>query len=270
MARILIGGVFVAAFSTVLVLPASADERKFAYSQEAKTLASGSFEFEQWATVAARKDSGTFREWHFREEFEYGVTDRFTAAAYLNWEAKTIHDVPGLAEEKDAKFAGISLEGKYKFTDASADPLGTLLYAEFSAEQDEYEIELKGVASKSWGNWTFAYNFIVETDWVGQLDPVTGRRAWEHAILMENTAGVSYGLLPILAVGIEGMARTPFDNNLDRGQTAYFVGPNVHVAAGPLWGTLTFLRQVDPQGHNRLNLDGFEKYEIRLIVGISF
>ena len=270
MARTLIGGVFVAAFSTVLALPLSADERKFTYSNEAKTLPSGSFEIEQWATLAARKDSGTFREWHFREEFEYGVTDRFNAAAYLNWEAKTIHDVPGLAEEKDARFAGISLEGKYKLTDAAADPLGTLLYAEFSFEQDELEIELKGVASKSWGNWTFAYNLILETDWLGQLDPATGRRAWQHEIVVENTAGVSYSFLPVLAAGVEALARTPWDNHLDREQTAWFVGPNVHVAAGPLWGTLTFLRQVDPHGHNRLNLDAYEKYEVRLIVGINF
>lgn len=269
MVRVL-NGVVVAGCMMVLALPASADERKFTYSNEAKTLPAGSFEFEQWASLAARKESGTFRVWHFREEFEYGVTDRFNAAAYLNWEAKAIHDVPGLAEEKDARFAGISLEGKYKLTDASADPLGTLLYAEFSAEQGEYEIELKGVASKSWGDWTFAYNFIFETEWAGDIDPATGRRAWQHASVVENTAGVSYSFLPMLAVGIEALARTPWDDNFDRAQTAYFVGPNLHVAAGPLWGTLTFLRQVDPHGHNRLDLAGFEKYEVRLIVGINF
>ena len=269
MTRVLTGVVSAGCWM-VLALPASADERKFTYSNEAKTLPAGSFEFEQWATLAARKDSGTYREWHFREEFEYGLSDRFTAAAYLNWEAKTIHDVPGFAEEKDARFAGVSFEGKYKFTDPSADLLGTLLYAEVSAEQDEYEIELKSVLSKSWGNWTFVYNLVAEVEWTGDLDPATGRRAWEHEVLIENTAGVSCSLLPVLAVGIEGLARTPFDDSHDRGQTVYFAGPNVHAAIGPVWGTLTFLRQVDPHGHNRLDLDGFEKYEIRLIVGISF
>jgi len=251
-------------------LTASADERMFTYSNEAKTLPAGSVELEQWVTLAARKESGEFRKWKMREELEYGFTDRFTGAAYLNWELETVHDVPGLADEREATFAGASLEGKYKFTDPSADLIGTLLYVELSAESDEYELELKGVASKAWGPWTLAYNFIVEAEWVGSRD-LNNIKRWDHEFTIENTAGISYSFLPALAVGLEAMARTPFDDNFeDRGQTAFFAGPNVHVSAGPLWATLTVIRQVDPQGHNDLNLDDFTKFEIRLMVGVSF
>jgi len=252
-------------------LPASADERKFTYSNEAKTLPASTFELEQWVTVQARREEGTYRVWKFREELEYGFSDRFTGAAYLNWEAKTIDDVPGESDLHDATFAGISLEGKYKFTDPSADPVGLLLYAEVTAEHDEYELELKAVASKSWGSWTFAGNFILEVEWAGAIDPATGRRAWEHETVLEATAGVSYSLLPPLSIGVEGVTRTPFTGSFEhREQTAYFIGPNAHLATGPFWATLTVLFQVDPQGHNDLNLDDFTKYEVRLIFGISF
>ena len=88
--------------------------------------------------------------------------------------------------------------------------------------------------------------------------------------MIENTGGISCSFLPGAALGVELMTRTPYDNTFDREQTAYFVGPNVHVAVGPVWGTLTLLRQVDPRGHGRLNLDEFEKYEARLIVGWNF
>lgn len=260
----------VTAMIWVGALPASADERKFTYSYEAKTLPAGTVELEQWATVRARKESGEFRQWKMREELEYGFTDRFTGALYMNWEVETVHDVPGRVDEREAKFEGVSLEGKYKLTDPSADLLGTLLYAELSAETDEYEFELKGIVSKSFGDWTFAYNAVFEVEWAGARD-AAGIKRWSHEYQVQNTAGVSLHLLPALAVGVEAMTRTPYTEDLkDRLETVYFIGPNVHVTTGPIWATLTLLAQVDPQGHNDLDLNGFTKYEVRLIFGINF
>lgn len=259
------------AICAAAALPASADERKFTYSNEAKTLPAGVVELEQWVTLRARKEAGTFRVWKIREELEYGFTDRFTGALYLNWELETVVGVPGRAEEHESKFEGVSLEGKYKFTDPSADPVGLLLYAELTAEENEYEVELKGVASKALGDWTFVYNFVFEAELKGDLNPSTARRRWEREYLLQNTAGISWSLLPPLAVGLEAMTRTPVEDGFHgRGQTAFFIGPNAHVAVGPLWATLTLLFQVDPQGHNDLNLDEFTKYEVRLIAGFNF
>ena len=63
---------------------ARADDRKFTYSYEAKTLPQGTWEFEQWATLQYRKEKGVFNTLKLREEIEYGITDRLNAAIYLN------------------------------------------------------------------------------------------------------------------------------------------------------------------------------------------
>jgi len=83
---------------------AFADERKFTYSEEAKTLPQGSWEFEQWATHLSHVEEGRFWQLDFREEVEYGVTDRFTLAAYLNMSILSAHDVPGLENETEFEF----------------------------------------------------------------------------------------------------------------------------------------------------------------------
>lgn len=259
-----------AALALAFALPARADERKFTYSTEAKTLPKGNVEFEQWITLESGKESGTYHVWRLREELEYGVSDVFNISAYLNWESKDIQDVPGLDEEHDAKFAGASLEAKYKFADHATDPVGVLLYTELTFEQDEVELELKGVFSKSFGAFTLAYNFVFEVEWEGEIDPANGRRAWEHEFLIENTAGASLHLLQSFAVGVEGLMRTPFESDFERENTAYFVGPNAHVVFGGFWATLTVLFQVGSGGEASLNLEQFEKYEVRLIAGFNF
>ena len=62
---------------------ARADERKFTYSYEAKTLPKGTWEFEQWATLETGKKEGSWDRLNLREEIEYGITDRLTTAVYL-------------------------------------------------------------------------------------------------------------------------------------------------------------------------------------------
>src|SRR3954463_8637858 len=110
-----------AVLAAALAVPASADERRFTYSEEAKTLPKGSFEFEQWATHGWSRDEGKFWFLSFREELEYGITDRLSAAVYLNFEIQHADGVPGLKDDTIFEFEGVSLEGKYKLLDPSAD-----------------------------------------------------------------------------------------------------------------------------------------------------
>ncbi len=263
---VLIGSVVIG-----LATAASADERKFTYSNEAKVLPEGTFEFEPWITLRARKEEGTFRAWDLRAELEYGVTDRLAAALYLNFEAKQVSDVPGLPDEREFEFEGVSLEGKYKLSDPTADLLGTLAYMEVSAADDEIELELKAVASKSLGSFTLAYNFIFEIAREEKEEP-SGDKEWETEFVVQNTLGVSCEVLPAFAVGLEGVTRSAYEGRLSLSEndgTVYFAGPNVHLSLPSAWATLTVLRQVDIVSDG-LELDEHEKYEVRLIVGVSF
>ena len=66
-----------------------ADERFFTYIQDADVIPKGGWEFEQWVTYRKGYPGGDrdFNQylWDFREEMEYGFTDRLSGALYLNF-----------------------------------------------------------------------------------------------------------------------------------------------------------------------------------------
>ena len=254
--------------ATVLVLacalPAGADERKFTYSYESKTLPEGVLEFEQWITLKTRREADTFRKWQFREELEYGLLDSLTTALYLNWEVET-----ATGSETEREFETVSSEWKYKLMDASADPVGLLLYAEIAAGPEEQELELKLVLDKQLGDFRFAYNLVLEFEREEEEEP-TGETEWEKESAVAHTFGISYQANPNFAVGAEGYLEQAFEGTFkEEERLVLFAGPNLHVASGSWWATLTALRQVDVQSEG-LDLDGHEQYEFRIIVGVNF
>ncbi|MBV8880493.1 MAG: hypothetical protein JO332_11045, partial [Planctomycetaceae bacterium] len=247
--------------------PVRADDRKFTYSYEAKTLPQGTWEFEQWATLQTGKDGGSWNTWLFREEIEYGITDRLNASIYLNTEYQANSDVPGFDDEHHFGFQSMSTEWKYKLSDPAADPVGVLLYGELGLSSDEVEFEAKLVLSKELGRFTFAYNFVYEAE----LEEAPDERPvfrWEH--IVSNTFGVSYALVDRFSIGAEAL--DIFRNEPVEGirTHAYYAGPNVHYSSGSWWATLTVLRQVS-FGHGPEYSDGDNtKWQVRLIFGINF
>lgn len=262
-------GVWIVVAVLLAATAARADERKFTYSNEAKTLSEGKLEFEQWATLMTRKEEGIFRKLVLRSELEYGFTDHFTGAAYLNLEVLRIDGVPGLKDESEVEFESISLEAKYGFTDPSVDPVGLLAYAEISIGEDEYELELKAVASKNIGEFTLAYNLVLEIEWEEEDLPGGGTEL-EHEFLVLNTFGFSYSANESFALGAEAVRRTVYNEDMDKQHDQWFFGPNWHVSLPTWWLTFTALRQVDFSSSHDLDLDEWEKYEFRVIVGTDF
>lgn len=263
--------VFVVGALMAAALPASADERKFTYSYESKTLPQGTMEFEQWVTLHTRKEQGHFQVWRFREELEYGLLDQLTTALYLNWEYKAVRGIQGVENEHEVEFETVSSEWKYKLLDGAADPVGLLLYAEIAAGPEEQELELKLIVDKQIGPFRIAYNLIVEFEREEEEEP-NGEKEWERESALQHTFGVSYQANPNFAVGLEGLLDHVYEKSFEEleGQ-ALFLGPNVHVAVGHWWGTLTVLRQFDYRGEGHdLDLDEFEEYQVRLIVGVTF
>jgi len=81
-----------------LAAAARADERLFTYTYEPETMPQGGFEFEQWVTSRIGRNETVGQDdydWlQFREEFEYGVTDNYTLALYVNHDYEHFKD-PG-------------------------------------------------------------------------------------------------------------------------------------------------------------------------------
>ena len=91
---------------------ATATERLFTYSYEPETMPEGAMEFEQWVTLRTQRTKKigqeNFNLWELREELEYGVTDNYTLALYLNMEAESYRNA--LDEDvSDFSFKGLSL-----------------------------------------------------------------------------------------------------------------------------------------------------------------
>src|SRR3954471_16623309 len=131
---------------------ASGSERLFTYTQESSVLAPGEKELELWATWRQGRKY-YYRALDERAEFEFGLTERLQASLYLNFKSETQaeHDALGNETtprvlEHESGVEGESLELKYKFSDPVADPIGSALYLELSANSEEYEIEVKAIA----------------------------------------------------------------------------------------------------------------------------
>ncbi|MDA1276635.1 MAG: transporter [Verrucomicrobia bacterium] len=257
--------ILLASFITV-----RADERVFTYSYEADSiLPKGAMEFEQWITYKGGKEDGVFARWDIREEFEYGVTDRYTTALYLNLRNTHSDGVPGSSDLDRFQFKGISSENKYQLLSPYTDPIGLLLYGEITTDGKELELEEKLVLSKHFAeDWTAAFNLVLEEEWEFEADET------EKELALELTAGLSYKLTQRWSVGLEALNVRKFHGFSfgDRESNAYFIGPNVHYGTEKWWATLTVLPQVagSPDTGSGLNLDAHERVEVRLIASISF
>lgn len=259
------GRILILAAALALTVNAAADERFFTYSHEADVLQEGKAEFEQWVTAKVGKDGGDYSRWEFREELEYGVTDKLTTAVYLNFRDTYFSPDDRAAEEtQEFEFKGVSSEWKYQILNPNLDPLGLLLYGEGTYEGDAAEIEEKIVLSKNIGKFVLAFNTVFEQEF-----------EFEHGETIKEgklalTSGVAYRLNPNWSAGVELVNFRKYDS-FDFGDEfakAWYVGPNVHYGADKFWATFTIMPQIGIEGDR--DLEEFEKVNARLIAGYYF
>lgn len=255
--------------AAILLLLASArgDERYFTYSYEPKVLPRDAVEFEQWVTLRAGKEQGVFSAWDLRSELEIGLTDRLTTALYLNFES--LHQDDGVVEEDEFEFEGVSSEWKYKLLDPVADPIGLLLYGEVSTNFNELELEQRLVLGKELDRTILAANVLVEEEW--EFEREDRETEAESELVVELTAGAAYRFGPRFSLGIEVREVNVFPEMEDLEHAALFAGPAIHFSRERWWATLTILPQVvalKGSTGDSVNLDEFERAEVRLILGI--
>ena len=259
---IFIGVILISATSNV-----AADERYFSYSYETSVLPEGQFEFEQWITNENGREDGDYSQWDLRSEIEYGVTDRYSSALYLNWEA-TRSEGTGGEDVGDTKFKGVSWENVYQILNPNLDPVGFAVYGEVTTDGIDYELEGKLLFSKPIGKFLLATNAIYEMEWERE-DNKTEREA-----VLEFTAGVAYKLTPQWSVGLEARNKSAYPGGLnlsDQEFQTWSVGPNVHFGSPKWWATFTVLPQVWGNGDGSeggRQLVHEESIEVRLLVGI--
>ena len=135
----------------LLLAPALANERRFAYTYETPVLPAGAVEMEPWTTLVDPGDT-TDLQFRHRLEFELGVTNRLMTALYLNWSASAA----------GMRWQGVSSEWKLNVLSRSIAPIGLSLYAEAQIGPEEYEIEAKVLADLDRGPFIVAVDAVVE------------------------------------------------------------------------------------------------------------
>jgi uncharacterized protein DUF6662 len=286
---------------------AEADEPVFGYSYTTDLQPRGTFELEQWVTAALEKSRGDYKRFNLREEVEYGVTDNFQLAFYVNWNHVTAkrdsvegttsgplvpENVDPLRRYTATQFDSVSLEAIYRLLSPYKDPIGLAVYLEPSIGPGIRELEAKLILQENFldDRLIWAANFTFAPEWEREtgdpsLDPEDpeSRRRWEKAIEVEFTTGLSYRFARNWFAGIEFRNHNEFaGHSLSHAEhSAFFLGPNVHYASGPFWATLTILPQLPiaaaysadqraARVGGRIYGDEHEKIEVRFRAGWSF
>jgi hypothetical protein len=251
--RLVCIGVAVIASSTV----AMADPRPFTFVTDTYAEGKGNWEYEQWITYDAEKDSDPgFDRFRLRHEFEFGLADNFDLAVYfLEW------SYTDSAEFNGTRWDGFAVEGIVYLSNPVTDIVGSGLYAEVGVGEDSLEFEFKGLLHKDWGNWTAAYNLILETEIEGVFDSDAEN---EVEGVIEHALGVSYKLSSGWQVGGEVVVESVYGDWSDYEGTVVYAGPNVSYQTGKnLWFALTPQIQLTSE-------EDEPDYRVRAIIGWEF
>ena len=255
-----------------------ASGRYFGYSYQPETSPEGELEFEQWVTVRSGRSRNTtnpadakenYSKMQISSEIEYGVTDRYTTAAYLNFEQTSYREVTTGSDISKFRFAGISWENRYLVLNPAENPVGMTLYIEPTFAGDEIELEQKLIFGNRIDEWIWAVNLTHETEWEKNLNTT------------EGTAIVSAGLARSIGkrwtLGIEARDVTAFPEYEEASYSALFVGPVVSYRNERFWGLLSVMPQIygtnfgnDTDNNPHLVLNDLERVNVRLGFGLDF
>jgi hypothetical protein len=255
-------------------LTSSATERFFTYTYEPETLPEGTTEYEQWITLRAGRNATVgqknFNRWQLREELEYGVSDRYSVSLYLNQESTTYHD-PSTGNDVSSgfEFKGVSLENRYMLLNPAEHAIGLTLYLEPTFAGDEAELEQKIIIGQRHGEWKWAFNLTHATEWEDNFHETEGE--------VEASFGITRRLNNRWSLGLEVRDHNEIPEYKEWENTAVYVGPVVTFQQEKWWATLTVMPQVyganfsgNPDNNPHLELEGHERWNMRLIVGFSF
>ena len=248
-----------------------ADENLFGYTYGAETLPKGRAELYTFQTLRMGKAEGSYLGWDQTIEFEYGITDRFQASLYANFNYVDIEGVPGFEDkDDDFGFRSVLLAMKYNVLSPFKDPFGLAFYVEpgfifrdptSGDSLHGYECEAMVIFQKNFLDDTLIWctNAFVE---FGSED---GDEGWGPTVF----SGLTYRIAPNWFVGVEGHCDADYEGFQINDQQHWdvFVGPVVHYGAKDWGATLSVQFNAasgpDSPGSSR-NLDDHEKSEVRL------
>ncbi|HQR61009.1 MAG TPA: hypothetical protein PLH03_06585, partial [Methylophilaceae bacterium] len=267
-------------------------------------LPKGTMELDQTLTYRDDKGEGTYHAWDSKTELEYGVTDRFTASAYLKAQAIDTENIvidayiPG-DEDYGMRASGVEAEFKYNFLSPAKDDIGLAGILSFSYDwldkhsgQDKDSYSMEGVLAMQKyfmeGQMVWANNFGMEATYAVRDKLSASRMAslppdyeWptdpEMEIELTLGTGLSYRFMPNWFIGGELQYQTEYETQVGQERWSLFAGPNLHYGGEKFWVTATWFPQIRGggltyPGQNDHDLQLIEKteQEFRVKFGIDF
>jgi hypothetical protein len=250
-----------------------ADNRLFTYTYEPETEPRGDWEYEQTVTARVGRNTAVgqqnYQLWEFFQEIEHGVTDRYTVGLYVNDDLEQFKEPAGGATITRDRWTGIAIENRYLVLDPVAHPVGLTLYLEPTYDGDSAELEQKIILGRRVGDWKWALNLTHATEWTDDFRADEGE--------LEISGGLARLLTHRWAVGLEVREHNELPAYRQWENTAVFLGPVVSYRRPGWWAALTVMPQIyganfkeNPDGNSRLELEGHERWNMRLMFGIDF
>ena len=264
----------IGALAASLAISANATERFFTYSYEPETMPQGAWEVEQWVTLRAGRTKAvgqdSYNRWEFRTELEYGVTDYYTASLYVNSALDNFRDSIARKSTHHYGWEGISLENRLMVLNPAEKPVGVALYLEPRYDGENFELEQKIIFGQRHGDWKWAINLTHATEWEEHFDEKEGE--------VEISGGLTRFVGKHWAVGFEARDHNELPEYDKWENSALYIGPVASYRRENWWATLTVMPQVwgdtlhgeNPDGNRGLELEGHERWNVRLIAGITF
>jgi hypothetical protein len=269
-------------FSLFLTIAMFAQDRQFLYTYQSLTLPKGAKDIEVWNTYRTGRQY-LYNRLDQRIEFEVGVTDKLQTALYFNAEHKmsqthldTLGGIPdttfyGLYSESAFSF---SSEWKLRLSDPVANRIGSALYAELTVGAAEIELEGKLILDKKTDKNIFAMNLVGEYEIEFEAEPAKSEIETEYEFKPEVDLAYMRMLKPNLGLGLEARYNGVIVKG-DVEHSAIFGGPSLFyggdkffiiLSASPQLSNL----QVNDQNPKSFDMTEYEKYQFRLLLGLSF
>ena len=251
-----------AACTVALALSAAglvhADRRYFVHSYTPYLAPAGNLELEVISIAASGQGDTTATAWKNRFEFEYGITDRLTGAAYLNF-------VQPAGGDAGTTFDGPSLELIYRLADPGRLPVDPAAYLEVRANGSEVEFEPKLLLARR------IYRLVSALNVIGEIERHTaGDERGETEKALRVTAGASREIGRVLAIGLEAVYQRQFFGDAPDA-TSQLLGPTLNLQTSKMQISLGWQPQIagSPASSGGLNLTDFPRSEVRLWLGVE-
>ncbi|WP_353432906.1 DUF6662 family protein [Polynucleobacter sp. MWH-UH23A] len=224
----------------------------------------GELEFEQRLQLTKQQASGSYNAWVSRSELEYGLTNDFQIAGYLNayyvnanQNYNNCEDSPTCtsgqpvpvgswnpaAPYRKSGIEGGSLEAIYRITNPVTSPVGVGLYLEPTIGKNKNELEARLLLQSNFidDKLITAANIVVANE---QLKFAPSGNAPES--MLDFLVGASYRFAPKWFGGVEARFHNDYSsyNLQNQTQKATFVGPNLHYASKDWWFTAAWRYQL--------------------------